>query len=74
MVFRLRVLNWSPRKSLFDEGKPKEIQNLYTITTLAWKRDGSRLTAVSIGNTQILMQRTEPYVFKKPIPLCHMAY
>jgi len=25
----------------------KEIKNLYTITALAWKRDGSKLTAVS---------------------------
>ena len=45
--FRLRVMNWSPRKSLFDEAKPKDIPNLYTITTMAWKKDGSRLTAVS---------------------------
>ena len=44
--FRLRVLNWSPRKQCWDEGKAKEITNLYTITALAWKRDGSRLTAV----------------------------
>lgn len=43
---RLRVFNWSPRKGMFDEGKAKEIPNLYTITCLSWKRDGSRLTAV----------------------------
>ncbi|XP_077008571.1 intraflagellar transport protein 172 homolog isoform X7 [Tamandua tetradactyla] len=42
---RLRVLNWSPRRSLWEEAKPKEIANLYTITALAWKRDGSRLCA-----------------------------
>ena len=45
---RLRVLNWSPRKGLFDEARPKEISNLYTITSLAWKKDGSKLTAVSL--------------------------
>lgn len=44
--FRLRVLNWSPRRSIWEEAKPKEIANLYTITALAWKRDGSRLCAV----------------------------
>ncbi len=38
---------------MFDEGKAKEISNLYTITTLAWKRDGSRLTAVR-NTTQTL--------------------
>ncbi|KAF7235879.1 hypothetical protein EYD10_17309 [Varanus komodoensis] len=40
---RLRVLNWSPRRSAWEEAKPKEIPHLYTITALAWKRDGSRL-------------------------------
>lgn len=43
---RLRVFNWSPRRSIWEEAKPKEIANLYTITALAWKRDGSRLCAV----------------------------
>uniref|UniRef100_A0A8C0FR79 Intraflagellar transport protein 172 homolog n=1 Tax=Bubo bubo TaxID=30461 RepID=A0A8C0FR79_BUBBB len=45
---RLRVLNWSPRRSTWEEGKPKEIAHLYTITALAWKRDGSRICAVCI--------------------------
>uniref|UniRef100_A0A5F9DTR7 Intraflagellar transport 172 n=1 Tax=Oryctolagus cuniculus TaxID=9986 RepID=A0A5F9DTR7_RABIT len=40
---RLRVFNWSPRRSIWEEARPKEIANLYTITALAWKRDGSRL-------------------------------
>ncbi|XP_078397553.1 intraflagellar transport protein 172 homolog isoform X1 [Cetorhinus maximus] len=42
---RLRVLNWSPRRNAWDESRPKEIPNLYTITALAWKKDGSRLCA-----------------------------
>ncbi|XP_041486898.1 intraflagellar transport protein 172 homolog [Microtus oregoni] len=42
---RLRVFNWSPRRSIWEEAKPKEIANLYTITALAWKRDVSRLCA-----------------------------
>ena len=45
---RLRVFNWAPRRGLWEEAKMKEIKNLYTITTLAWKKDGSRLIAVSI--------------------------
>ena len=43
---RLRVFNWSPRKGAWDESKKKDIPNLYTISALAWKRDGSRLVAV----------------------------
>ncbi|KAJ7341442.1 hypothetical protein JRQ81_005540 [Phrynocephalus forsythii] len=42
---RLRVLNWSPRRSAWEEAKPKQIPHLYTITALAWKPDGSRLCA-----------------------------
>ncbi|XP_058470061.1 intraflagellar transport protein 172 homolog [Solea solea] len=42
---RLRVFNWAPRRGVWDEAKPKEIANLYTITSLAWKKDGSRLCA-----------------------------
>uniref|UniRef100_A0A3P8SZX4 Intraflagellar transport protein 172 homolog n=1 Tax=Amphiprion percula TaxID=161767 RepID=A0A3P8SZX4_AMPPE len=42
---RLRVFNWAPRRGVWDEAKPKEIVNLYTITSLAWKKDGSRLCA-----------------------------
>ncbi|KAM8953335.1 intraflagellar transport protein 172 homolog [Pelodytes ibericus] len=45
---RLRVLNWSSRKCMWEEAKPKEIPNLYTITALAWKHDGSRLCAGSL--------------------------
>ena len=41
------MFNWSPRKGAWDESKPKDIPNLYTITSMAWKRDGSRLVAVS---------------------------
>lgn len=44
---RLRVFNWAPRRGVWDEAKPKEILNLYTITSLAWKKDGSRLCAVN---------------------------
>ncbi|KAM9840528.1 intraflagellar transport protein 172 homolog [Aulostomus maculatus] len=42
---RLRVYNWAPRRGVWDEAKPKEILNLYTITSLAWKKDGSRICA-----------------------------
>ncbi|KAJ8009128.1 hypothetical protein DPEC_G00085660 [Dallia pectoralis] len=42
---RLRVFNWAPRKGAWDEASPKEIPNMYTITALAWKKDGSRLCA-----------------------------
>ena len=46
-MFRLRVLNWSPRRQMWDEPKLKEIPHLYTVTALAWKRDGARVVCVS---------------------------
>uniref|UniRef100_A0A8C6VBY2 Intraflagellar transport 172 n=1 Tax=Naja naja TaxID=35670 RepID=A0A8C6VBY2_NAJNA len=49
---RLRVLNWSPRRNAWEEAKPKEISHLYTITALAWKRDGSRLGTLCGGVEQ----------------------
>lgn len=48
LCFRLQVLNWSPRRQMWDEPKIKDIPNLYTITALAWKKDGSRVTCVSM--------------------------
>jgi intraflagellar transport protein 172 len=44
---RIRIYNWSPRKGLFEESDPKEFTNLYTITSISWKKDGSRL---ALGN------------------------
>lgn len=44
---RLRVFNWSPRRESWEEAPSKDIANLYTITALCWKNDGSRLVAVS---------------------------
>ncbi|CAG9856074.1 unnamed protein product [Phyllotreta striolata] len=41
---RLRLYNWNTRKSAWEETPPKELANFYTITALAWKRDGSKVT------------------------------
>ena len=51
---RLRIFNWTPRRGAWEEGKSKEVANLYTISALAWKRDGSRLCAVSSSAVLIL--------------------
>ena len=48
--YRLRTLNWSPRRQMWDEPKEKEIRNLYTITALAWKKDGARVTVVRFSH------------------------
>lgn len=48
---RLRIFNWTPRREAWEESDPKELQNLYTITSVSWKKDGSKLVLV----TQVLM-------------------
>eukprot|EP01137_Pigoraptor_chileana_P037243 Opistho-2@34026 len=40
---RLRVFNYSLRKNSWEEGGVKTIENLYTVSSLSWKYDGSRL-------------------------------
>ena len=59
---RLRAYNWAPRKKAWEESTPKNIPNLYTITALAWKRDGSRLTTVGV-HTHALLIRVFEYLF-----------
>ncbi|XP_019769911.2 intraflagellar transport protein 172 homolog [Dendroctonus ponderosae] len=41
---RLRTYIWNTRKSIWDETPAKIIKNFYTVTALAWKRDGSKVT------------------------------
>lgn len=40
---RVRIFTWSPRQNAWNEALSKEIPNLYSITALAWRKDGSRL-------------------------------
>lgn len=43
---RLRILSFSSRKESWEEGPSKDIPNLYTITGLSWRNDGSKLAVV----------------------------
>ncbi|XP_056632969.1 intraflagellar transport protein 172 homolog [Diorhabda sublineata] len=40
---RLRLYIWNTRKFIWEESVSKELTNFYTITVLAWKRDGSKV-------------------------------
>ena len=44
---RIHVLNYSAEKHLWEEMAPKLIENMYTVSALSWKPDGSRLV---VGN------------------------
>ena len=43
---RIRVYNYSISRRLWEEAPMKIIDNFYTVTTLSWNPDGSRLVAV----------------------------
>ncbi|XP_025413024.1 intraflagellar transport protein 172 homolog isoform X3 [Sipha flava] len=40
---RLRLYSWSPSKLIWEEETAMHVPNMYTVTALAWKRDGSRI-------------------------------
>eukprot|EP00049_Salpingoeca_infusionum_P011387 m.198132 g.198132 ORF g.198132 m.198132 type:complete len:1733 (+) comp14914_c0_seq4:203-5401(+) len=44
---RLRVYDYNMRRSTWTQSNPKDIQNLYSVTSMCWKPDGSRLI---VGN------------------------
>ena len=46
ILFRLRLFSWSSRRGAWDEGTPLEIKNLYAVTALGWKGDGSTIYCV----------------------------
>ncbi|XP_076232501.1 intraflagellar transport protein Oseg2 [Calliopsis andreniformis] len=45
---RIRILDWSPRRSMWEEANNKLLPNFYTVTAISWRRDGSRLLIGSL--------------------------
>ncbi|XP_063226619.1 intraflagellar transport protein 172 homolog isoform X1 [Bacillus rossius redtenbacheri] len=45
---RVRVFSWSPRKAEWEESKSVEVRNLYSVTALGWKKDGSCVACGSL--------------------------
>ncbi|XP_063995942.1 intraflagellar transport protein 172 homolog [Diachasmimorpha longicaudata] len=40
---KIRTIDWSPRRAIWEETNSRELPNFYTVTALSWRRDGSRL-------------------------------
>ena len=71
---RLRIYSWSPRKNLWEENKSKEFENLYSITALAWKRDGSRIVAGSLcGGVEMFESVLKRSVWKNKFELTYVG-
>eukprot|EP00668_Euglena_longa_P000083 GGOE01000099.1.p1 GENE.GGOE01000099.1~~GGOE01000099.1.p1 ORF type:complete len:1743 (+),score=650.33 GGOE01000099.1:779-5230(+) len=45
---KFRVFTYSPRTSKWEDAGPKPVRNMYSVTTVAWKADGSRLAVTSL--------------------------
>lgn len=45
---RIRIYTWSPRQNTWTESLSKDIPNLYSITALAWRKDGARLSVGTV--------------------------
>lgn len=71
---RLRTLNWSPRRQMWDEPKEKEIRNLYTITALAWKKDGARVTVGTLcGGVELFDCCLKRTIYKNKFEMTHVG-
>ncbi|WAR22903.1 IF172-like protein [Mya arenaria] len=71
---RMRVLNWSPRRQMWDEPKLKEIRNLYTITALGWKKDGARVTVGTLcGGVEMFDCCLKRTIYKNKFEMTHVG-
>lgn len=39
---KIRIFTWSPRQTAWNELATKEIDKLYSVTAMSWRRDGAR--------------------------------
>ncbi|XP_031359255.1 intraflagellar transport protein 172 homolog [Photinus pyralis] len=53
---KIRVFSWNSRKSIWDESTSKAIENMYSVTALAWKRDGSRVACGTLCGALYLFE------------------
>lgn len=71
---RLKILNWSPRKGVWEEPVDKKIANLYTITALGWKPDGSRISAGTLcGGVEIFTCSLKKINYKNKFEIIHVG-
>lgn len=46
---KIRIFSWNTKMSVWNELQPKEIKNLYTVTSMSWSNDGSKIACGTIG-------------------------
>ncbi|XP_012058709.1 PREDICTED: intraflagellar transport protein 172 homolog [Atta cephalotes] len=59
---KVRIFDWSPRRSIWEETNVRDLPNFYTITALSWRRDGSKLIVGglcgSVEQFETILRRT----------------
>ncbi|XP_065171784.1 intraflagellar transport protein 172 homolog [Atheta coriaria] len=53
---KVRVFAWNPSLSMWEESPPKTIPNMYSVTSLSWKKDGSRIACGTHGGYVCLFE------------------
>ncbi len=71
---RIRVYSWSSRKNLWEENGAKEIKNLYTVTALSWKKDGSKVALGSLcGGVELFESVLKRAVWKNKFEMTYVG-
>ncbi|XP_037945105.1 intraflagellar transport protein 172 homolog [Teleopsis dalmanni] len=53
---RIRIFTWSPRLAAWNESATKDINFLYTVSSMLWRKDGARLSVASVTGAVILFE------------------
>ncbi|XP_066588134.1 intraflagellar transport protein 172 homolog isoform X2 [Prorops nasuta] len=40
---KIRILDWTPRRGVWEEANIRSLPNFYTVTAMSWRKDGSKL-------------------------------
>lgn len=71
---KLRLFSWNPRKQSWEEEAVKDIPNLYTITAMAWKRDGSRVACGALcGSVEMFESVIKRMLWKNKFEMTYVG-
>ncbi|XP_026810375.1 intraflagellar transport protein 172 homolog isoform X2 [Rhopalosiphum maidis] len=71
---RLRLYSWSPSKLTWEEENVMYIPNMYTVSALAWKRDGSRIICGTLcGGMELFESVIKRTVWKNKFEMTYVG-
>ncbi|XP_050543646.1 intraflagellar transport protein 172 homolog isoform X2 [Daktulosphaira vitifoliae] len=71
---RLRLYSWSPSKLTWEEENTLYVDNIYIITSLAWKKDGSRLVCGTLcGGVEVFESVIKRAVWKNKFEMTYVG-